>query len=124
MCFSFMISMAAKCSDVWGWGHDSLPAGREGPDNSMFTCSADTPGLNGIRVKFMFVIILQGSSGSRVTIVIVYGALLTDQQEGCVHDSGSVQHGSHQNVVPRTVYKRHVSEYKRGRERERCVQLL
>lgn len=27
MCFSFMISMAAKCSDVWGWGHDSFPAG-------------------------------------------------------------------------------------------------
>ena len=25
-CFSFMISMAAKCSDVCGWGQDSLPA--------------------------------------------------------------------------------------------------
>ena len=35
MCFSFMISMAARCSEVCGWGHDSLPAevregGREG----------------------------------------------------------------------------------------------
>lgn len=28
MCFSFMISMAARCSDVCGCGHDSLPAGR------------------------------------------------------------------------------------------------
>ncbi len=28
MCLSFMISMAAKCSDVCGWGHDSLPAER------------------------------------------------------------------------------------------------
>lgn len=26
MCFSFIISIAAKCSDVWGCGHDSLPA--------------------------------------------------------------------------------------------------
>lgn len=26
ICFSFIISIAAKCSDVWGWGHDSLPA--------------------------------------------------------------------------------------------------
>lgn len=26
MCFSFMISIAAKCSDVCGWGHDSFPA--------------------------------------------------------------------------------------------------
>ena len=26
MCFSFIISTAAKCSDVWGCGHDSLPA--------------------------------------------------------------------------------------------------
>jgi hypothetical protein len=26
MCFSFMISTAAKCSDVCGCGHDSLPA--------------------------------------------------------------------------------------------------
>jgi len=26
MCFSFMISIAAKCSDVCGCGHDSLPA--------------------------------------------------------------------------------------------------
>ena len=39
MCFSFMISMAARCSDVWGCGQDSLPAvvwkgeeGREGRD--------------------------------------------------------------------------------------------
>ena len=28
MCLSFMISMAAKCSDVWGWGQDSFPAAR------------------------------------------------------------------------------------------------
>ena len=28
MCFSFIISMAAKCSLVWGWGQDSLPAMR------------------------------------------------------------------------------------------------
>ena len=27
MCFSFMISMAARCSDVCGWGQDSFPAG-------------------------------------------------------------------------------------------------
>lgn len=27
MCFSFIISIAAKCSEVCGWGHDSLPAG-------------------------------------------------------------------------------------------------
>ena len=26
MCFNFIISTAAKCSEVWGWGHDSLPA--------------------------------------------------------------------------------------------------
>ena len=26
MCFNFMISMAAKCSDVCGWGQDSFPA--------------------------------------------------------------------------------------------------
>jgi len=26
MCCSFMISMAAKCSEVCGCGHDSLPA--------------------------------------------------------------------------------------------------
>jgi hypothetical protein len=26
MCFSFMISIAARCSEVWGWGQDSLPA--------------------------------------------------------------------------------------------------
>ena len=26
MCFSFMISMAARCSDVCGCGQDSLPA--------------------------------------------------------------------------------------------------
>ena len=32
ICFNFMISMAAKCSDVCGCGQDSLPAagGREG----------------------------------------------------------------------------------------------
>ena len=30
MCFSFMISMAARCSEVCGCGHDSLPAGEEG----------------------------------------------------------------------------------------------
>jgi len=23
---SFIISMAAKCSEVWGWGQDSFPA--------------------------------------------------------------------------------------------------
>ena len=29
MCFNFMISMAARCSEVCGCGHDSLPAGVE-----------------------------------------------------------------------------------------------
>jgi len=29
MCFNFMISMAAKCSEVWGCGQDSFPAGRK-----------------------------------------------------------------------------------------------
>ena len=33
MCFSFMISMAAKCSEVWGCGHDSLPAREGGKGN-------------------------------------------------------------------------------------------
>ncbi len=28
ICFNFIISMAAKCSEVWGWGQDSLPAGK------------------------------------------------------------------------------------------------
>lgn len=26
MWFNFIISIAARCSDVWGCGHDSLPA--------------------------------------------------------------------------------------------------
>ena len=30
MCFSFIISMAARCSEVCGCGHDSLPAGGKG----------------------------------------------------------------------------------------------
>lgn len=38
---------------------------------------------------------------------------LTDKQESRVHDCSSVQHGCHQNVVTRTVHKRHVSERKR-----------
>ena len=26
MCFNFIISTAARCSEVWGWGQDSFPA--------------------------------------------------------------------------------------------------
>ena len=35
MCFNFMISMAAKCSDVCGCGHDSLPAKEKCSKNYM-----------------------------------------------------------------------------------------
>lgn len=37
----------------------------------------------------------------------------TNKQEGCIHDSSSVQHGCHQNVVTRTVNKRHMSKRKK-----------
>ena len=30
MCLSFMISIAARCSEVCGWGQVSLPAAQEG----------------------------------------------------------------------------------------------
>lgn len=36
----------------------------------------------------------------------------TNKQEGCIHDSGSVQHGCHQNVVTGTVNKWHMSKGK------------
>lgn len=29
MCFNFIISMAAKCSEVWGCGQGSLPAEKD-----------------------------------------------------------------------------------------------
>ncbi len=33
----------------------------------------------------------------------------TDKKQGGIHDGGTVEHGSHENVVARTVHKRHVA---------------
>lgn len=47
MCFSFMISMAARCSEVWGWGHDSFPAGQADRSSSVYSRTTGGEGPTG-----------------------------------------------------------------------------
>jgi hypothetical protein len=65
-----MISMAAKCSLVCGWGQDSLPVVQK---------------VIRMRSKLQSL------------------QLTSNQQQSCVHDSGSVQHRGHENVVSRAI---------------------
>lgn len=41
----------------------------------------------------------------------------TYEQQRCIHDCGSIQHGCHENVVTRTVNKGNVSGERRRRRR-------
>ena len=37
------------------------------------------------------------------------GLVACNEQQCCVHNSGTIKHGSHQNVVTRTIDERHVT---------------
>lgn len=97
MCFNFMISIAAKCSEVWGWGHDSLPAETTGRESYAFFLGH--AGKN----KRNNEICLRDCTGTHRE------QTPTNQKECSVHHGGAVQHGGHQNVVTRAIHKGHVS---------------
>lgn len=63
MCFSFMISMAARCSDVWGWGHDSLPAGTVSKSQMSYN-KETTDRVNNI-LKFILLVAVKESQTHR-----------------------------------------------------------
>ena len=118
-----MISMAARCSEVCGWGQDSLPAMEKKVSfNSKYVLIPEYKQpknhLKLHRVKF-----------TRRCIKIHWNALflrckkskkicgksqcdkvnLTNQEKSSIHNSSSVQHRCHKNVVARTINKRDMS---------------
>ena len=46
MCFNFIISIAARCSEVWGWGQDSFPAEKHNNNPKLKLALLQTNKLN------------------------------------------------------------------------------
>ena len=138
MYLSFMISMAARCSDVCGWGQDSFPAGeietRMESVSHLYTvqrtlyqqeATADchhTPGGYGIHstCSTRSIVInpwcnlpnphLPTCSSHPPTAPPTLPTSLTNQQQRCVHHSRAIEHGGHEDVVARTVHKGDMSK--------------
>ena len=114
MCFSLMISMAAKCSDVCGWGQDSFPAVKRKPIHITLSVHRDIHhNLKSWTSAALHMDRMRQQNAARSTST--YAAGRTDEKKCSIHNSGSIQHSGHEDVVPRAVHERYVSTQQNSR---------